>query len=226
MRISDLSRQSGVPVGTIKFYLRERLLPPGEPTGRNQAIYNKNHLRRLRLIKIFTTIGELDLTSVRRLLIAAEDDHLPSIELFEVLNQVSIAGKETAAEEDESLELARADVNRIIEASGWQVDPNAAARSHLILALSAMRRLGCDCDPDFLDVYREAADRLALHEVGRIETDLGARLEALARNVLLHQAFAAMLQLGQQHHLTRRFGLVPAHPGRADGDERGRRADA
>ncbi|MFG1651584.1 MerR family transcriptional regulator [Micromonospora sp. NPDC049275] len=219
MRISDLSRQSGVPVGTIKFYLREHLLPPGEPTGRNQALYNKNHLRRLRLIKIFTSIGELDLTSVRRLLIAAEEENLPAIELFEVLNQVSMAGKDTATEEDESLELARADANRIIESSGWEVNPDAAARSHLTLALAAMRRLGCDCDPDFLDVYREAADRLARHEVGRIANDHTARIEALARNVLLHQAFAAMRQLGQQHHLSRRFGLVRANQGTTeDGD--------
>ena len=48
MRISDLSRQSGVPVATIKFYLREQLLPPGEPTGRNQAVYLDRHLRRSR----------------------------------------------------------------------------------------------------------------------------------------------------------------------------------
>src|SRR6266540_3706180 len=37
MRISDLGRKSGVPIATIKFYLRERLLPQGKPTGRNQA---------------------------------------------------------------------------------------------------------------------------------------------------------------------------------------------
>ena len=30
MRISELSRESGVPVATIKFYLRERLLHDGE----------------------------------------------------------------------------------------------------------------------------------------------------------------------------------------------------
>ena len=33
MKISQLSQASGVPVATIKFYLREELLPPGESTG-------------------------------------------------------------------------------------------------------------------------------------------------------------------------------------------------
>src|SRR5256886_17599843 len=46
VRISDLSRQTGVPTATIKFYLREHLLPPGAMTARNQADYGSEHLRR------------------------------------------------------------------------------------------------------------------------------------------------------------------------------------
>ena len=49
MRIAELSRQSGVPVPTIKYYLREGLLPAGELTSPNQASYGETHLRRLRL---------------------------------------------------------------------------------------------------------------------------------------------------------------------------------
>ena len=30
MLMAELSRRSGVPVATIKYYLREGLLPPGE----------------------------------------------------------------------------------------------------------------------------------------------------------------------------------------------------
>jgi DNA-binding transcriptional MerR regulator len=40
MRIAELSRRSGVSVPTIKYYLREGLLPPGERTSPNQALYN------------------------------------------------------------------------------------------------------------------------------------------------------------------------------------------
>src|SRR2546430_9317670 len=47
VRISDLSRQTGVPTATIKFYLREHLLPPGAMTARNQADYGSEHLRRV-----------------------------------------------------------------------------------------------------------------------------------------------------------------------------------
>ena len=47
MRISDLSRASGVTIPTIKFYLREGLLPSGDRTARNQATYEAAHVRRL-----------------------------------------------------------------------------------------------------------------------------------------------------------------------------------
>jgi len=35
--MSALSRTTGVPVAAVKYYLREGLLPPGAPTGVNQA---------------------------------------------------------------------------------------------------------------------------------------------------------------------------------------------
>ena len=37
MRISELSRHSGVPTTTIKFYIREGLLPAGTRSHRNQG---------------------------------------------------------------------------------------------------------------------------------------------------------------------------------------------
>ena len=37
MRISELSSVTGVPVPTIKYYIREGLLPRGERTAANQA---------------------------------------------------------------------------------------------------------------------------------------------------------------------------------------------
>lgn len=51
-KISDLSRETGVPTGTIKFYLREGLLPPATlKTGRNMAYYDRTFVDRIRCIK-------------------------------------------------------------------------------------------------------------------------------------------------------------------------------
>ena len=51
-KISDLSRETGVSIGTIKFYLREGLLPPPTlKTGRNMSYYDQSFVDRIRVIK-------------------------------------------------------------------------------------------------------------------------------------------------------------------------------
>jgi len=52
LRISDLSRETGVSTATIKFYIREKLLPaPTLKTGRNMAYYDRSFVTRIRFIK-------------------------------------------------------------------------------------------------------------------------------------------------------------------------------
>ena len=63
--MKELSEASGVPVATIKFYLRERLLPAGERTHPNQSVYGDAHLRRLRLIRALIDVGGLSVAAAR-----------------------------------------------------------------------------------------------------------------------------------------------------------------
>ncbi|KUL41548.1 MerR family transcriptional regulator [Actinoplanes awajinensis] len=205
MRISDLSRQSGVPVATIKFYLREQLLPPGEPTGRNQAVYDDRHLRRLQLIKVFTTLGRLDLTSVRRLLTAIADADVPVTGLYAALHQVQATSGEPTPDEAPAVAAARQDVDRLIASAGWQVPADAATRDQLATVLAAMRRLHCDASLSFFDDYVTAADQLARKQVGRLPAVEVERAEALARGLLLEEAFTAIHRLAVEHHAGQRF---------------------
>jgi len=47
MKISELSAQAQVPVSTIKYYLRQGLLPAPLRTGKNMAYYTESHLEYL-----------------------------------------------------------------------------------------------------------------------------------------------------------------------------------
>lgn len=52
LRISELTRETGVSTATIKFYIREKLLPaPTLKTGRNMAYYDRAFVTRIRFIK-------------------------------------------------------------------------------------------------------------------------------------------------------------------------------
>ena len=66
MRLAELSRRSGVARSTIKFYLREGLLPAGEALGRNQARYGERHLERLALIRALREVARLPLDVIAR----------------------------------------------------------------------------------------------------------------------------------------------------------------
>ena len=68
MRMSELSRRSGASVTTIKYYLREGLLPAGRQTAATQAEYDEQHLRRLRLIRALTGVRGLSVSTTRDLL--------------------------------------------------------------------------------------------------------------------------------------------------------------
>jgi DNA-binding transcriptional MerR regulator len=73
MRISELSSRSGVPVATIKFYLRENLLHDGVRTAANQAQYDENHVARLRLIRALLGLGGLSIAAAHRVIRAIEE---------------------------------------------------------------------------------------------------------------------------------------------------------
>ena len=73
MRISELSRESGVPVATIKFYLRERLLHDGVLTSATQAQYDQTHVARLRLVRALIGPGGLSIAAARSVIEAIED---------------------------------------------------------------------------------------------------------------------------------------------------------
>ena len=68
MRISELSRATGVPVATIKFYLREGLVPEGVRTSPNQAQYDDAHVQRLRLVRALVGVGGLSIAATREVL--------------------------------------------------------------------------------------------------------------------------------------------------------------
>ncbi|RSM47492.1 MerR family transcriptional regulator [Actinoplanes sp. ATCC 53533] len=207
MRISDLSRQAGTPVGTVKFYLREGLLPPGRPTGRNQAAYDRRHLSRLRLIRALTAVARLSLSSVRALLTAIDDERLPLPELFRAVEHAV-----TTYEPQPALaahhESAGADADELIDRMGWTVSRDAPSRQQLVEVLSTLRHLGSTCEVDFFLAYARTADLHVPAELDLVAPD-GASAERAAasvRSILFEVMMTAMRRMAYEHHARDRFG--------------------
>jgi DNA-binding transcriptional MerR regulator len=68
MKMRDLENKSGVGRETIRFYIREGLLPEPERRARNVALYGEAHVARLKTIKRLQEERFLPLDVIRRVL--------------------------------------------------------------------------------------------------------------------------------------------------------------
>lgn len=162
MRISELSRVTGVPIATVKYYLREGLLPPGRATGATQAEYDDGHVRRLRLARALVQVGGLAVAAARDVLAsldAAEGS------LHDVLGAAHSALPPQLEEEGEP---SRA--RGLSDALGWRVHPEAPALRQLEHALRALDDVGAPADDERLAAYADAARRIAELDVSGVPT--------------------------------------------------------
>ncbi len=170
MRIGELSRATGVPVPTIKYYLREGLLPQGELSSPNQASYGESHVRRLRLIRALVELAQVPVAQVKEILESLDSDDVPLHDQIGRAHRALTPRRKPAAS-DEAREAAAAQVADLITRRGWTVEPEAPALATLIETVAALRTLGQDNLAGFLDAYAEAVERFTELEIDAVSTN-------------------------------------------------------
>lgn len=202
MRISELSQKSGVSVPTIKFYIREELLPAGRLTSATQAEYDEQHLRRLRLIRALIGMRGLSVEATRQVLDAlAEEQSHPHLVLGLALGAIRLSEQPT--EEFEQL----ATVDALLQELGWQVHKDAPARDALAETLAALQRLGAALDWHALLPYARLAEetaRLDLDHLAGVRDPLELAERAVVLTTLLEPALLALRRLAQEHESAQR----------------------
>ncbi|TVL89516.1 MerR family transcriptional regulator [Streptomyces sp. SAJ15] len=198
MKISELSRVTGVPVASIKYFRRQGLLPAGRATAATLAEYGEEHVQRLRLIKALTTLGGLSIAATRDVLTAVEQSDSTEGALGAISYALPVPVAESPAGEAdgeaEAEAAAEADVADLIEAMGWQVPSTSPHVRGLTTALKELRRLKADYQLDRLLAYAELAGstaRLDLQRAAAID-DPAAQAE---RAVIVFALSAPMLEL-------------------------------
>jgi DNA-binding transcriptional MerR regulator len=192
MRISELSQASGESIATIKFYLREGILPPGRRLATNQAAYDEGHVQRLRLIRALVEVGRLPLATVREVLDAVDDPSLPLHQALGVAHRA--LAPDLGDQDDPFVADTLVEVNRFLDALGWTVSVDAPGRRELAVALATLRHLGWpDAGVQLFARYAEAADGLAAYEVERTTPDDAPRSTIVERAVIGTVVFDAVL---------------------------------
>lgn len=204
MRISELARRGGVPVGTVKYYLREGLVPAGEATSATQAHYDEAHLERLGLVRVLLGPGGLSVARARDVLAAVDD---PTTSVHDALGVASAAATRSSAEEPD-LAVARAHVRRW----GWQVSEDSFALRELARALVALDAADVDVDESHLDVYAGAAAEVGRADVAAVpmSSQADAVRFVVLGTVLFDPVLLALRRLAQQDASGRRFGAQPS----------------
>jgi DNA-binding transcriptional MerR regulator len=210
LRIAELSRQSGVAVPTIKYYLREGLLPPGELTSPNQAAYGEHHLRRLRLIRALIDLAQVPVAQVKVVLDALDS---ATMSLHERIGQVhrAITPTRQLSDGDNARTAAAVEVEELIEQRGWAVEPHAPAIATLVDTIAVMRSLGQDHLLGHLDAYAEAVERFTELEVAAVtsRSDSDQIAEGVVIGTILGERLIAALRLLAQESVSaRRFGRI------------------
>ncbi|WP_089105735.1 MerR family transcriptional regulator [Streptomyces hyaluromycini] len=202
MRMSELSRRSGVSVTTIKYYLREGLLPTGRQTAATQAEYDEQHLRRLRLIRALTGVRGLSVSGTREVLDALGEHDGDTHRLLGLALGTIRLPADTARDEPET-----AEVDALVKELGWQVHQNAPARGTLAETITSLRSLGVPLDWHTLLPYARLAERTAaldLDQLDGIEDPLEAAERALLLTVLLEPALMALRRMAQENESAHR----------------------
>lgn len=199
MRISDLARAADVPLATVKFYLREGLLPPGERTSATQARYGQPHLDRLRLVRALTGAGGLSLAAVRRVVGAVDD---PPEHLHDLLGVASAAVTEPVVTRDHTA------VHALLQSWGWEVqEKDCASHDQLAAELAALDDAGFTLPDGALEAYRRHMEDLAALEVASVPTDSAAAAvrHVVLGTVLVEPLLLTLRRMAHQELSARRF---------------------
>lgn len=198
MRISQLAERSGVPLATIKFYLREGLLMPGRPTSATQAEYGDDHVRRLALVRALVDVAGLPLRAVRVVIDAIEHPGTPVETLGRAIAALPPYGEDAA-------EHPRA--RWALETLGQVHDPEYPAVAQLERALGAAEAAGVGMDEDRLRAYGAAIMTIAEYDLSRAPAETARAVEYSVLGTALYEpVIAALRRLAHQDAAVRMLG--------------------
>lgn len=207
MTLAELSAATGVSVATIKYYIREGLLPAGEPIGPKKAEYDERHVSRIRLIRILREVGDVPIARIGDVVTALGDQdatfHEVSSRSFHAL------GPFASLPDTPEARTARQDVLAYLREADWEVDETAPAIDVLAETLLAVRTFW---DPAastaVFNRYRDALDDLTRGDLAMIPDppDMATYISQTAvGTVLWDKAMVALRRLALEDKSRRRF---------------------
>lgn len=197
MLISELVDRSKVPTATVKYYIREGMLPPGTSEGSRKATYSDDHLARLRLIRALLTVADLPLARIKAVLALLDSND--SDTGFLLREAISAIGAPGAAE---GAATPRAAAALPLLAPGYTA--HEPGMTMLDNALLALEDAGIDLTPERIRLYSQAMLTIAETEVQAIPDDPREAVRyTVLGTVVVEPLLIALRRLAQQSAASR-----------------------
>lgn len=193
MRISELADATCVPVHTLKYYLREGLLMPGEPTSRTRADYGQEHVERVRLVRALVEHGGVAIAGVRAILQALA---APPPSRHDLLGVAAYAVPTTGSDEPVSPEI-----EALADDLGWDVRLESPAAHSLSASVAAARDAGIPLPRTVLRRYAEAMASVAavdLEETLAADGPAAALHTVVVGTVMVDPVLVALRRMAQE----------------------------
>lgn len=205
MWMAELAARSGLSVPTIKYYLREGLLHPGEVAGATRTRYDESHVRRLRLVRALTEVAGLRLDTVRQVLAGIDG----AGSWHEAVGSAHTRLGGVTGEWLPPSEAALARVDALLARQEWQLAPGHPQAVLLARALDATEGLGHPVSDNLLDLYAAAIRPIAAYEVTSVREsagqDVDRSVEAAVIGTLLQEPLLLGLRRIAQENVSRRL---------------------
>ncbi len=203
LQLKELSERTGVPPASIKFYLREGLLPPGQAVTATRARYSPQHASRLELIQALRRVVGLNIAQIRKLTRLA-DDGVPRLELLAAVQRTVLRLDEVGTEHGDIRTPAG---DAVVRLRNWP-DAPSDARNALNAHVTLMENLNIPVTAELLDAYSKALDAIADLDIAATTApgDVNRLIMTAAVGMHLHsQLVLKLLALAQASHAIRRY---------------------
>lgn len=208
MLIAEISQLTGTPPATIKYYVREGLLPQGTRLAGNRTEYGEEHVRRLRLIRALLEVGQLSISTAAEVIAVLDQADAPIGHAFSIAQDALARSSVSGAALPSEAALARIDA--LASRAGWRNCGDNVGRGVAARVLDAYTGAEFALSDDYLDHYASAATLAAEADLSAVaEQDGRSRMiELMVIGTVLSDTLAIGLRRMAQAEMTSARGLI------------------
>jgi DNA-binding transcriptional MerR regulator len=194
MKMKELERETGIGRETIRYYIREGLLPAPERPKRNVAIYGDVHAARLKLIRRLQAERHLPLSLIKTIVINEAENPATGFEAFigletrlgPLLSDSLAMGAQRLADVVAATGVSEADLRRLDEQAVISIERKDdgewlnARNARIVELVGRSRAAGFTPDMgyavDIYAIYSDVMHALAHRSVAQFYRNLGSRV--------------------------------------------------